>query len=59
MSISMPAQGERGNASLITQAVDARGQVWAHSDPLALYRFLLARNLLLETIAACEKDRDL
>jgi hypothetical protein len=34
------------------RAVDARGRVWSHHDPVALYRFIRARNSLLETIAA-------
>jgi hypothetical protein len=51
MSISKPARTERDSAPPITRAVDTHGRVWTHHDPLALYRFIHARNLLLGTIA--------
>jgi hypothetical protein len=51
MSISEPARAERDAAPPITRAVDALGRVWTHHDPLTLYRFIHARNLLLGTIA--------
>jgi hypothetical protein len=51
MSTAKAVRADREIAPPITRAVDAQGRVWRHHDPLALYRFIHARNLLLGTIA--------
>jgi hypothetical protein len=51
LPMPMPAANPSGRGGL-TRAVDARGQVWVHPDPLELYRFIRARNRLLAAIAA-------
>jgi hypothetical protein len=50
MSASRPVTVEESRHRDLTRAVDLAGQVWVHPDPIELYRFIRARNLLLEAI---------
>jgi hypothetical protein len=52
MSVSKPSTVEGPPDRCVLKAVDLRGRVWVHHDPLRLYRFIRARNSLLKTIDA-------
>jgi hypothetical protein len=52
MPVSKPAAVEDSRDRHPIKAVDDRGRVWVHHDPLRLYRFIRARPSLLKAIDA-------